>query len=300
MSYSKPTKTLTAGLLGILLVTPASGDLSTKNQSIPNVSVGYRIPCDGIESQLNLGTVSISLANAESSSEMNATLSVGASARNHEIWDCMELHWLQIITLDADPTPYFGRTDYNLPIIDPPKGGWDYMYTDGATRKNPKPSFDISIDDAPWYYSVVGEAEHYTIGQTYSLRDLPGDPRQGSTQFATYLMAVPTQTCTPQSPECLSPGEMLLLGGFNWLVSSTTIVLFGTFTAPSPHNVVDIQSALGNSGFSGWTVRDSDLICCVPEPHALGLVAIAICMAGLATASRRPCGIGQKGGHCRR
>ena len=207
------------GPLFLFLVLPVLADLSPKSTNISDVIVSYKIPCNASVQQLDLGDISISLTDAGAFSYMDSTLSVGTGAQGHPIWNCMELHWLQLIWHDDYRAAYFQRTDYSLPIIDSPRNGWDYMYHDQTHRLNPItdiPNFGWNIDTAPWFYNNVGESANYTIGQSYNITDGPVDPPSpGWTGFRTYLVAVATQTCTPQPPECLNPEKC-----YCWLASS--------------------------------------------------------------------------------
>ncbi len=265
-------------LFVFIFASSVTADLVKKTASIDDVSITYKIPCTASPAQLNLGDLTITLEDNGGSSCMNAQFSVDVNARGNTIWSCMELHWLQTIWHDDCPAKISGKNP-TLPIIDPPKDGWDYMYNDGAGRTNPNltiPNYGWFIDDKPWYYNSTGEAAKYVKGQTYSINDCPGDcTAPGWTGFSTYLMAVATQTCPNQPPECLGSGEMLLLCGFDWTVSATDISISDTFTAPSPFDVTDITTSLGNASFEGWTVRDSDMICCIPEPTTMGMIVIS-------------------------
>ena len=94
--------TRTARLLGMMSVWAvmcgvAEASLVTKNDTIDDIMLRYRIPCDGSVSTINLGDVAISLADAGAYTNMSATLTIDASAQNHCLFSCMELHWLQTI-----------------------------------------------------------------------------------------------------------------------------------------------------------------------------------------------------------
>ena len=78
---------------------------------------------------------------------------------------------------------------------------------------------------------------------------------------------------------------MLLLAGFEWTVSAYNISIPRTLQGFDIDPVVDIQTALANASFPGWTVVRDDLICC-PEPSSLTL-AVAFSVVLFAKASRR-------------
>jgi hypothetical protein len=258
--------------------------LTTKTDTISDVSVKYRIPCDDGINALNLGDIAITLADAGPSSRMDAGLTVNAGAQGDLIWNCLELHWLQTIWHDDCPAKISGK-DPVLPIIDPPKGGWDYMYKDGAARKDPNmtiPNFGWFIDDQPWYYNSTGEAAKSDKGKTYDITDMPGDCIDPNwTGFSSYLMATVSWECPNALPDCLKKNEMLLLAGFDWTTSSADIDITDTFKAPSPFDVTDITTALSNAGFSGWTVYDDKVICCyIPEPMTIFGLFLGISWVG--------------------
>lgn len=247
--------------------------LTTKTATISDITIKYRIPCDDGINTLDLGDIAITLADAGASSRMDARFTVDAGARGKLVWNCMELHWLQTIWHDDCPAKIAGK-DPVLPIIDSPKGGWDYMYNDGAARTNPNmsiPNYGWFIDDQPWYYNSTGEAAKYDKGKTYDITDVPGDCIDPNwTGFSTYLMATTSDECPMAMPDCLKKNEMLLLAGFDWTTSSADIEITDTFKAPSPFDVSQITTALGNGGFSGWTVYDDKVICCeIPEPMTI-------------------------------
>jgi len=259
----------------------AQADLITKTALIDDIMIDFRYPsCCSPAKQINLGDMAISLKDKDGSSQMDATFTVDAAiSGSGGIWDCMELHWLQTIWYDDCPAKIGGK-EPTLPIVDPPKDGWDYMYNDGANRQNPNlniPNFGWFIDGDPWYYNSTGEATQFNEGLSYKINDCPGDcPAPGWTGFSTYLMALSDTICDTPNPDCLKSKEMLLLAGFDWTISAIDIAITDTFRAPSPFDVQDITNALSNASFSGWTVVDDKDICCIPEPGTFILVLTGI------------------------
>jgi hypothetical protein len=234
----------------------------------------------------------VNVANAADNNftNMNSTFTVntGANAPPASIFHCMDLHWYQNIeTLPPnDPATYKGNSASGLlPITDPPKGGWDYMYTDGSARTTPNPAYSDFIDDKPWYYSAAGEAAHSTPGTSYTIEDGPakrGDNGGYGVQFLTYLVAETKEnTCTLEY--CLRPGQMLILGGFAWHTGTNGAGgnfdpgIESTFPGALPGSAADIESGLAHAGFVSFTAVDNAVICCdVPEPASLALIGIAV------------------------
>jgi hypothetical protein len=256
--------------------------------SVDNVSIKFKIPCEAAVKTLTLGDISITLHEG-ANKWMEATFSVNANAQPGQpaagkVWECMRLHWVQTIWHNDWPNdPKRAGVKPPVPVIDPAKGGWDYMYNDGATRKDPKdsdPAYGWFIDDLPWYYNTRGEKANSTDGKTYKVGDDPTDipAATGYLGFSTYLVAEATQFCpkTPPNPDCLDDDEFLLLGGFDWTMSTADISLGGTFLGTA-FDAGDVTTALGHAGFSGWTAVHDKIICCVPEP-----VSILLGMIGLA------------------
>ena len=282
----------------------ALASLSTKTAKIEDITIKFRRYCDAAIKQVNLGDIDpITLEDAGTSSLMNTQFTVSAEAKASEICNCMELHWLQTIWYDACPAKYKGaKLVYpdDFPVIDPPNGGWDYMYPGGDRTKPPKPEYSIFIDNEPWYFNDEAQTTRYDSNgdgkidnkddfltipcDKYHTHDQPGDCSNGGmTGFSTYLVATATQTCP--LPDCLQPKEILLLAGFDWTTSLADIEITDTFKAPSPFDVQDITNALGHAGFTGWTVVDDKAICCIPEPASfivwtvwtsLGIVGITV------------------------
>jgi len=246
--------------------------LTTKTATISDVTVKYRIPCEDGINTLNLGDIAITLADEATASRLDATFTVDAEDQTNLIWNCMELHWLQLVWHLDPPAPTWGNGKQpTIPIIDPPSGGWDYQ-------------LPLGDDKLPWYFNSTEEAGRYdsdndgtveptdkrvtTKRKEYNLWDEPADRIDPNwVGFSSYLMATVSWECPNALPDCLDKNEMLLLAGFDWTTSSTDIAISDTFKAPSPFDVSQITTALGNAGFAGWTVYDDKVICCyVPEP----------------------------------
>jgi len=254
--------------------TEVCADLITKTASITDISIATRSMPNGPNQILDLGNMSISLADDGPASLMNATFTINPTFANSslDLWRDVSLHWLQLIWHGNNLANYNGAFP-NLPVIDPPKGGWDYMYNDGAGRTQPNnaiPDFGWFIDDQPWYFNTVGEAANSTRGQSYSVLDRPGDRTAPDfIGFTTYLVATDPKLCN--APGCLTPTEILVLAGFDWTESNLNIAITDPFATPRLSDVADITISLLNGGFGGWTVTDSKAAL-IPEPSTLVLL----------------------------
>ena len=232
-------------------------------------TIKYRKKCDGPVSQVALGQISgLGISDKADCASMRADFDVtpalqGPNSGGTGIWDCLELHWLQVITSDDCPAKYKNVIPA-FPAIDTPKGGWDYQ----------KPKGD---DDLPWYWNK-GEEENTLVGgehivqscKKYIITDCPGYcDNGGATSFTSYLIAVPKMTCATPGSDCLSLKSILLLEGFSW-VSSPKGNSIGSGFLPGNADTMSVQAALGNVGFGndGWKVAADGVFCCVPEPSA--------------------------------
>jgi hypothetical protein len=115
----------------------------------------------------DLGDITVRVVPLVGRTVMQATFTVDPALRG--VTDWVDLHWLQTILWDDAPVS-FRRVPATIPIVDPPDGGWDYMYTDGGVRKTPDPAYAWFHDGMPWYYNGVGEAAKNTVGSSYVWR----------------------------------------------------------------------------------------------------------------------------------
>ncbi len=276
--------------LGMIAAVPTRGAIL--HGSINNVTVKYKVPCDGATKTVNLGTLQVALANEPKVQRMVALFTVNpAVGPGASIWNCMALHYIQIITADACParvagTPA-GSPGFPFPVVDTPAHGWDYIYNDNdhpadgiqADERVPGnvtgPTWaDDARDTLPWYHTLEEEAglpgsgfAGFNPGVSYEIDDRPGFcAHNGVTAFSTYLVAVPKLTC-PDSPDCLKTNDILLLAGYSWTWARNNITL--SMNAP---NAGVVQQALANTGFTGWTVKDDGTVCC-PEPSSMAMIS---------------------------
>jgi hypothetical protein len=269
--------------------------LNALGATIP-VSINYEPNCPGPVQNLNLGTITATVVDGTGaggngtpvgSSRMDATMTINNPAvLNSGIFECMNLHWVQEIYYDDCPVTYMGVAPpvgaYS--IIDPPNGGWDYMYNDGAARTQPNlaiPNYGWFIDNKPWYYNDVGERANTTYYQSYSITDVPTDcPANGITRFDTFLVAESHCAC-PGDPNSLAPGQFLLLAGFAWTIQNGNSYINSLQLIPQQANADDINTALTNGGFAGYTaVVNKTITCCTPEPSSIVVLVVALGLAG--------------------
>jgi hypothetical protein len=300
-------KALSAGAVAFLLlwVTPAFGAIVW---DINDVMVDIEIPCYTERRKINLGDLHITLSRDDPTQPsdprkgINATFTVdagisGPGSGGTHIWDCMKLHFLQVITADDDPAFYkgvkAGDSTFPFPVIDTPPNGWDYIYKDndvpldGIQADERVPGnvtgatlVDDAKDTLPWYHTLEEEAGKAGSGfagvgsfqecVSYVLKDEPDfAENNGVTSFSTFLVAEPTSTCI-YDPGCLKPTDILLLAGFNWTWASNSAGI-NIINVP---NAAAVQKALYNTGFTIWDVKDTGTICCaVPEPASFAIAA---------------------------
>jgi hypothetical protein len=297
-----------------LLMVVSGGPLAnalTLTHAINDVNLNFRDPCDGPLQMINLGDMSITVSNSGANKGMTGTFTVDPAVQGSSIFNCFDLHWLQYITADDCPATVAGvaagSAGLPFPVVDTPPNGWDYIYKDNdapadgiqADERVPGNTTSASLmDDAndtlPWYHTSAEEAMAagsgnetgglgtFTPGKTYQIKDVPGFcPGGGCTSFTTFLVAVPKITCT--GPDCLATNEMLVLAGFEWIWSSNDTKLKLGNTAQGATN---IDTALRNTGFSGWSAFDSGSICC-PEPSGLAVLACSLMAPMLFRLGRR-------------
>jgi len=291
---------LVAAVVSAVGATLSYADLSTKTATQGGLQIQYTPNCATTPpTTYNLGSFSVSVSNVDATyMDMSATFTVntGAGAPPASLFNCAQFYWYQNVeTLPPnDPATYKGQQvspatgAKKLPITDPPSGGWDYMYLDGAARTMPDPAYNVFLDNQPFYYTAAGQAAHSVPGTSYTIEDEPAKrPDNGGfgVQFLTYLVAVVPQQCDCDDPDCLAPGQIMVLGGFAWHAGTADIAIESTFPAPLSGSVADVNAGLANGGFTpAWTaVSNADFVICCPEPTALGLLGLG----GLGLLARR-------------
>jgi hypothetical protein len=316
------------GITAALLVAaaPAWADLSTKTATQNDITISYRSDPNGPVQTYILGSFQTILENYDVSSGDYAHMwsrftvnTTGPDAPPASFFNNVSLHWYQqVVSLPVnDPATYkgyyvAGSTFLNepatLPITDPPNGGWDYMYNDGSNRTQPNASYGpVFIDNKPYYWTSL--AEQYLTdtvtntvmsqpGVQYTTEDFPAD-RSGNNgkgaEFATYLVAQATNY-DPLDPMGLLPGQMLVLGGFQWYDDVSDIEIESTFAGARPNDVSSIDTALANGGFpawnsqtySGWEAVSNELIdVAVPLPATAWMGGSTLALLGAIAWRRR-------------
>ncbi len=173
---------------------------------------------------------------------MTATFTLAPAHTSLRSW--LNLHWVQVISADACPTPFHGRR-LPAPLIDPPLDGWDYMYL-GPGRTNPDfsiPDYGWFLDAQPWYWNATGEGANFVPGVSYGVGDKPVHCGGGGiTTFKTWLVAE-------------GPGKTFcLLRGFRWTISTDAGSREGPtdLGAPTAAHAAEVGAALTGSLFAGW------------------------------------------------
>lgn len=288
--------TLGAVVLALFLAGGATALADPISMTVEDISVNVRRPCTGSVTELTLGDFTMTLDFADQPSRgMRGTFTVDSGYLGSPLWDCMELHFIQLITSDACPATVAGSS-LPFPQIDTPPNGWDYMYNDtdssGTIEADERTAGNYSSaswsddvqDTDPWYHTQSEETSDFDIGVEYTISDLPGYcANQGVTAFSTWLVALPTETCEEHA-DCLDPGEFLLLGGLDWTWASNAISISASSLTAST-----VNTALTNTSFSGWTAMDDGIICCdpVPEPMTLALFGLGAGVLALRRRRRR-------------
>lgn len=284
-SFSTRLALSAISLFAVLLVAHADTD------NINNITVKFKPNCDAPVQNLNLGNLSISVTAGTGGNAgrtvMRAAFDMSAGAQSSHICDCVKLHFIQYIYQDSCPASYNGvPVPGDQRIIDPPKGGWDYMYKKNAMGQHDRslgidPAWVNYADDDPWYYSATGEASGTASDgskfvdpcKKYIIEDAPGlCPAPGTTKFITYLAAESLNRC--DDPICLKPGEILLLAGFGW-TSKASPTIDSLLHVPQQGGADAVNDAMRNAGFTGRTAVVDKALCC-PEPGSIAAMVIGI------------------------
>lgn len=189
--------------------------------------------------------------------------------------DCIEFHWVQIITQDDCPATYEGAW-MPMPIVDAPEDGWDYMYFDVEQRTDPNfgiPRYGWYIDAEPWVYSEVGQAGTSVACSTYSMSDSPSFcmVHHGAVHFQTWLVVE------------VGPRTMGLIAGYAWSVcdlGNTGPVDLGP---PTDLHALEVATALETGFIEGWTVQPGANVTCMTGVPGISGIALAALVVILVT-----------------
>jgi hypothetical protein len=291
--HSRHTAAFALALAALLCTASAWADLSKKTAKIENVSIKIKPDCDAAPNTIILGDIDITLENvgtgAEITNVMRGILNIrpelqGPNSGGTYVWDCIQLHYVQMITQDPDPIKRKGVTT-KIPVIDPPRGGWDYMFEGPNGTGAVKDGFDVFIDDLPWYWNAKGEATYFDLCKRYEINDNPA-ALNGDLVFSTFLVATGVNACGAM-PDCLLSNEFLVLAGWEWSESTTNLAIptiYNNATFP----IATLNTALTNAYFTGqyaWTAVKDKAVCC-PEPGTYALMA-GILVVALLSRMRR-------------
>jgi hypothetical protein len=302
-----------ATLGGLLLLVAAAPVRAQLVFDANDVLVNFKPVCTGPVQQVNLGDLHVTISAAAG---IEATFTVdpairGPGSGGTRIWDCLNLHYIQIIRADDCPATVAGvpagDPTFPFPVVDTPPNGWDYIYmdTNGTPgiqadervpgNVNGPAQADDAVDVLPWYHTPEEEARKPGSGfegvggfvecVSYVLKDVPGFcPDAGVTSFTTFLVAEPTSTCL--EAECLLPFEFVLLAGFDW-----TWTTAGVSVMAASVNSTAVDSALVNTGFTAlhsWDAKDFGVICCdVPETSSMAVSGFGIVLFAVYLFRRR-------------
>lgn len=290
----------------LLAAAPAWADLSTKTLSQTDLTIHYQATPGGPVETYVLGSFDVTLedyvhpTSLYQAARMRAVFNVntGAGAPPSSLFDHIQLHWYQQVnSLPTSEYVSYRSGNVNpgrLPITDPPNGGWDYMYQDPIGRTNPVPGYVPFIDNDPFYYTRNTEQNYMdytytrlaTPGVQYVIGDIPGDrydPGGKGVDFMTYLVAEVSGSAGDILG--LLPGQMLVLGGFEWHNESSDIGIDQSFVGAPAGSVESINLALNHADFPAWNPTTYTgweaigaanlMLATVPEPATLGMVGVA-------------------------
>jgi len=197
-----------------------------------------------------------------------------------------QFRWFQIVTADSDEPTWQGSGPA-LPYTDPPFDGWDYQrrdpkgdYKKGVPGDDQLPFYENNADYAqPTPTNTVVGGHNTTLGQSWT-SDKPELPAltNANYQFQTYIVF--------SNPTLTNNHQFVVLEGYSWGggyngAPTTNNITFNGPTAIDPNmfNLTQLQTALNNDGFAGWTAL-SGATTPIPEPSERALAIIGIvCLA---------------------
>jgi hypothetical protein len=265
-------KKIAMALIGLGILT--SWTLNAQIATITDNALSFSI--NG--TMTTVGTMTASLLtgnnNFANDNSITATASFNAPFANDGTF-----HWLQIITAAA-PTnvngTVFGPLKYNgkpldssaannpLPIIDPPNPNYDGKAAD---------------DTLPWYLTAAEEGGSTpglggnTINGdgsgTFTMKD---QPSYGGFQFNTYLVA-------ETGPKTFGVFEDFSWGYGSYGGASSLVPGFMDNYKPVAADITQINTALTDGGFAGWTAQLGYNFVVVPEPSNSALFIVGAFMA---------------------
>jgi hypothetical protein len=244
----------------------ASWTLSAQIATITDNAMSFSI--NGVTTTVGTMTASLLTGNNNYANDnaINATASFNAPFANDGTF-----HWLQVIT-SANPVDANGVTHGPLAYNGKP--------LDSSAANNPLPIIDVpnpnydgkpADDNLPWYLTAAeeggstpglgGNTINGNGSGTFTMKD---QPSYGGFQFNTYLVAE-TGAKTFGVFEDFSWGYGST-GGASSLVPG-----FMDNYKPTATDITEINTALTDGGFAGWTAQLGYNYVVVPEPSTCAL-----------------------------
>ena len=279
------TKKIAMAVIGLGILTNLTAnayDYGTQITSITDNSMQFSI--NGTPTTVGSMTATLYTGNNNFANDntIYASASMNASFANDGTF-----HWLQVIT-SANPTnvnnTVYGPLAYNgkplnsaaannpLPIIDVPNPNYDGKPAD---------------DNLPWYLTAAeeGGSSAFFVGNTingdgsgsFTMAD---QPTYGAFQFNTYLVA---QT---------GAKTFGVFEDFSWGYGSsggadTLVPGFMDNYQPTATDISQINTALTDGGFTGWTAQLGYNFVTVPEPATYALFMVGTLMTLVTVRAKR-------------